>query len=629
MTKTFSLVAFCFFFFISTQFSSAKAPIKFGKVDIEDLKMTVYEPDTSAAAVVLCKYGFFNGNDYRFTTITRVKILKKSGVSLSEFSFPGKEDMQVRGKVYNLENGEVVEERLRNESIYKLKITEDYYRMKVALPNIKVGSIYDIETTQLLLPSEFAFQREIPVRYCELVLENTPEVEFRKRSRGYFPVMPQGDNAYVAKNVPAFKTESFMDSKENYISKFEFDILRVSFPGYFKGFTTSWEAVNKRLRSNSYFGGALTNGVGGLNAVKKEIEAKYSDPYDKMIAAYEAIKQVEWNEVESLFSTESHLGGVYKDKKANSAEINMMLYQLLQKLDVYALPVAISTRENGRLHQFYPSLEKLNYMFIRAKIGDKEYLLDATEKLMPADMLPLRCLNKTGRLINNESGTWIDLKTDKKDKSSSLYDLKLNENLEAEGTLKCKRFEYSAYDFRKQYKKYASEDEFLEAFEYEHPGLRVKDCTLTNLDSIYKPVSEDYTIKVSNLTQQVGEMIMINPFVFDKVESNPFKMEERKYPVDFAYKREKLVMFNLTIPDGYGFDAVPKPTRILLPEKSGSVLINYSVLGNKLSVTYVMKIDKAIFTSEEYAYLKHLYALVIEKHAEPVIIKKSQDAASL
>ncbi len=616
------------FLFIFCQLSFAKAPIKFGKVDIEDLKMTVYEPDTSAAAVVLCKYGYFNANNYNFTTITRVKILKKAGVSLSEFSFPGKEDMQVRGKVYNLVNGEIEEDKLKSESVFKLKITDDYYNMRVALPNVKVGSVYDIETTQSLLPGEFSFQREIPVKYCELILESTTVIDYRKRFCGFITVHSEGDKFYV-ENMPAFKSEPYMDSKENYLTKIEFDILSLFIPGYYKGFTTSWEAVNKVLRGRDGFGGALTNGVGSLSGIKKEIEAKYSEPYDKMIAAYEAIKEVKWNEIESLYASEGHLGGVYKDKKANSAEINMLLYQLLKKLDVYALPVAISTRENGQLHRFYPSLDKLNYMFVRAKIGDKEYLLDATEELMPADMLPVRCLNKSGRLINNQSGKWIDLKTDKKDKQSCVYKLQLNSELEVEGTLACEKFEYAAFDFRKAYQAFASEDDYLKNLEIQHPGLRVKEFTVSDLDSIYKPIKEEYSIKVNNIVQKVGDLVMINPFVFDKVEDNPFKLEERSYPVDFAYQREKLVMSTIKIPEGYVFNTVPKPSRIVLPEQAGSVLINYTTVGNVLNVLYKININKELFLPDEYGYLKQLYALIIEKQAEPVVIKKSEDEASL
>ncbi len=608
---------------ITSQLITAKAPIKFGKIDIAELEMTSYEHDTSAAAVVLCKYGYFSGNSYTYTEITRVKILKKSGVSLSEFTFPGKESMTVKGIVYNLENGEVIKEKLKRESIFKLKITDDVYRIRIALPNVKVGSVYEIQTTQTLLPVEFAFQREIPIKYCELVLEKSEYLDYRKRFKGFELISSDGNRFYV-ENMPAFKSEPFIDSKENYLSKFEFDILNVSIPEqlYYKSYTTSWESVNKRLRSYKDFGGVLTTGSLYLSDIKKDIEQKYSDPYDKLKAAYEAIKQVKWNGIESLYSSSTHLVGVFKDKKANSAEINMMLYQLLQKLDIYSLPVAISTRDEGRLDPVYPSLERLNYMFIWAKIDDKEYLLDATEEMLPLGMLPKRCLNQSGRLVNNESGKWIDLRTDKKDKVNIMYNLTITDELEAEGTMECSRFDYAAFNFRKKYKDYASEEEYLTDLEFENAGLRVKSFSLSDLDSIYKPIKEKYEIKVANFAQETGDLIMINPFVFSKENNNPFKLEERKYPIDFAYKKEKLIISNIVIPEGYTFNTIPKPARISLPEKAGSILINYSANGNSLNVIYKFILNKDRFSIEEYPYLKQLYALVIEKHSEPVIIKK-------
>lgn len=73
-----SLVIICIAFTVSAQ----KAPAKFGKIDIDDLKMTSYEPDTSAVAVILCQYGYFDANNFSYTFLRRIKILKPSGMGL-------------------------------------------------------------------------------------------------------------------------------------------------------------------------------------------------------------------------------------------------------------------------------------------------------------------------------------------------------------------------------------------------------------------------------------------------------------------------------------------------------------------------------------------------------------------
>lgn len=615
--------------FLTISSTYAKAPMKFGKISMEEMEMTTYEPDSSASAVVLCKYGYFNANELQFTSTRRVKILKKAGVDYSTFVFRGDKDVFVRAKVFNLENGKIIEEKVKNESIFKERVTEDYYRIRIALPNVKVGTVYDIEYAHSFLPIEFAFQEMIPIKHSELVLEESHLISFRKRSVGYETFKALPGNKFIATQMPAFKKEAYVNSIDNYITKFEFDILSIHVPGMYKSFTTSWEAVNKLLREHDYFGGLVDFGGTYWLDVKKRIEATCSTPYKKMEAAYDAVKKVKWNEYSSLLSTTTSLSTIYKDSEGNSAELNFMLLQLLRKLDIDALPVAMSTRSNGLLNPFYPSLEKLNYVIVRAEIDGKEYLLDATADLLPMGMLPKRCLNQQGRLITENSGRWVDLKTDKSDRQSIIYALDLKEDLSLEGNITYSRQDYDAYDFRRKYNNYASEEEYLQNLEEKYEGLRITNFELENLDSIKLPIKDKYDVKIKNMVQQVGDLAMIDPFLFEKIDENPFKLEKRNYPVDFAYNQEKTMISRFTIPENYTVTELPKPIRIKLPDNTASVLINYTALGNKINVTYKFKIAKPMFMPDEYDFLKQFYAVIIEKHAEPIIIKRNADAASL
>ena len=610
-------------------FSSAKTPIKFGKVTQEELEMTQYEADTSAVAVVLCKYGQLNSTDLSFTETRRVKILKKAGTEYSEFTFSGDNRTMVKAKVFNLIDGEVIENKLKRESIFKERVTENYYRIRVALPNVKEGTVYDIQVTHNFLPAEFAFQEDLPVLHSELYLETSPYIEFRKRKVGYLPIQSDGKNTYYCDNMEAFKAEPFINSAENYKTKFEFDILNISVPGYYRSFTTSWEAVNNQLASDENFGHAIFNSSAYLSKIKKEIEENCTTKLEKVQAAYDAIKKIKWNEYKSVYTSTESLGMAYKEGEANSADINLMLMQLLLKLDIHALPVVLSTRDNGTLHIIYPSLEKLNYVIVRTEIDDKEYLLDATDELLPLGMLPKRCLNERGRLVTNESGKWIDLQASQKDQETILYDLTLDDDLNLEGKLSFARYDYAAYDFRKSYKEFASEDDFLTAIETNNPGLLIKDYNLENLSDLDKPIKEKYSIKISNKVEKINDMILVNPFLFEQVEVNPFKLENREYPVDFAYLKTKYLISKITIPEGYQVESTPKPIKAYLPDKQSNILINYSVMGNSISVTYKLSLAKSKFMAQEYPLLKALYAEVIKKQAEPIILKPIQNEASL
>lgn len=614
---------------IYVSFANAKAPIKFGKVSLEELQMTTYDADTSATAVMLCKFGEFNAEEFTFTETRRVKILKKAGTEHSEFTFPGDQKTNVKCKVFNLENGEIVEEKMSKESIFKVKVTEDIYQIKVAIPNVKVGTVYDIQIFYNYLPPEFAFQEEIPVEHSELILEKSTYVEYRKRSTGYIHVNSENDRRFWCDNVEAFKSEPYINSSENYKSKFEFDLLNISYPGFYRSYTTSWDAVNDRLAASSYFGHAIFNGSAYLNQTKKEIEATCTTREEKARAAIAAIKKVKWNEYETIYTSTESLSSIYKEGKANSAEINLMLMQLLMKLDLPALPVVLSTRDNGVLNPFYPTLEKLNYVVIRTLIDDKEVLIDATDELLPLGMLPKRCLNGQGRLVTNEAGTWVNLRTDKADKESVLYDLTLTDDLKLEGQISLAKYDYAAYKFRKDYKEYASEEDYLTYLETSNPGLIIQDYSFKNIDNIYEPINEKYTVKMSNQIQNVNGMLLINPFFFDQIKENPFKLDNRQYPIDFAYTQSKMIITKITIPEGYQIETLPQPIRAVMPDKKSSILISYGIIGNSVSVSYKFILDKAVYSAEEYPLLKALYAEVVKKQAEPIILKPIRDEASL
>jgi len=615
-----------FVFALQSGFSQ-KAPIKFGKVSMEEMKMTVYEPDTSAAAVVLCDYGYFSSITYDFTRVIRYKILKKEGLYLASSIFPGTEKAVIQGVTYNLVDGKIVEDKLKNESIFKERVTEDYYRMRVAMPNVKVGSVFDVTYSHFLIPYYWYFQQKIPVKWSELVLEPITYITFRKTLTGDIPFFIHTDSRWVTKDVPAFKDEPFTTSSENYIGKFEFNIQEVFFPGngyyrtYYKAYTTDWNAVAKILSKDTYFGLAISVGL-FLSDAKKEIQGKYHTDLEKMQAACEYIKRVKWSNESSAFTSSPTLAIKFKEKSGNSADINLMLVELLRKLGINAEPVVLSTRENGILSRVYPSLIKLNYVIATATIGENVYLLDATEELMPAGMLPERCMNYNGRKLIDDVAWSIDLITDKKEKETAFYTMDLDTDLVFTGKIKFSRNEYSAFNFRKKYERHNGQQEYIENMEKNYPGLSVKEMTIENLDSIYLPIKDQYSVRIKNAVDIIDSLLYINPMFDLKMTETPFIIDERKYPIVYPYKIEKLFVATINIPEGYSVKTLPASVIVKMPDNSAFFKYSVTNLGNTINITYKFNIDKLEFSPLEYSDLRELYNQIIKKHSEPVILKR-------
>jgi hypothetical protein len=598
-----------------------KAPIKFGKIDKADLEMKTYPADTSAIAVILYDYGHFEG--FQFTHTLRIKILKKEGTSYGSQVFPiNAQKSDIKGIVYNLENGEIVESKLKPESIFKERVVENYYRVRIAMPNVKEGSVIDIEFIYLGLPTEWRFQDQIPVRWSELVIEPNKNVEFRKHFYGNQSLAINEEGRWVAKDVPSFKPEAYMSSVSDYITKFEIDILRVSSHYFVQEYTTTWEDVNIILKN--YYGELLKGFAIYLNTICKEIENKNSFPLDKIKASLEAVKKIKWNENITSFTTTPNLNSVYNKKIGNSAEINLVLIQLLRKLGLEAYPVVLSTRDNGSIFIFSPSLFKFNYVIACAKVDGKTYLLDATEELMPMGLIPERCINGQGRLVDEEKPAWVDLSNTKKEKKTIMYDLKLGPDKMLNGKISTARYDYSAFNFRKSYQKFNSQDEYLKDFEKNKQGLTVLNCKINNLDSIYKQLNEDYDVKIKDKINNSGNMLYLNPMFFEQLTENPFKMDVRQFPVDFIYPKEELYFLKLSIPEGYHVEEVPKSLTLKLPDNSASCSYQISISGNTLQLRFKFAINKPVFTIIEYADLKTFYSEIIKKQSENIILKSNK-----
>jgi hypothetical protein len=599
-----------------------KSPIKFGNVSINELQMKSYPEDTSATAVILCDYGYFDASAFQFTETMRIKILKKEGSDFGTNVFPANAKSLIKGITFNLENGKIVETKLRNESIYPERVTEDYYRMRVAMPDVREGSVLDIQITYPGMPYVWRFQSLIPEKYSELIVEQNPFIVFTKNLSGFEPLNSSDDVRWIARNMPAFKPEPYMNSAENYLTKMEIDLQEVNLPGYVQQASGTWESICNLLLKQNNFGKAL-DGSGYLSEIAKKIQATPCSRTEKLKLAYETIKnEVKWDEKSTLLTSNPSLGYVFKMKTGNSADINLMLIQLLKKLDFDVLPVLLSTRENGILSPVSPSLNKLNYVIARVNLDGKTMFLDATEPYMPYYLLPLRSLNYRGQTFELYGNKPVEISTDKKDKKVVVCNLKINDDFGITGNLNILDIDYAAYDFRKNYSKYNNQDAFLDDLRKDMPGLKIRTAEIRNIDSVYLPVEENYDIVLKgNNVENIGEIILA-PSIFDEINANPFKAEERKYPVDFGYNREKTIIITITIPEKFTVTNLPKPMSIKLPGNTATYYFEAVNSGNTIRISGKYMINKPVFAPNEYKLLKEFYNQIIKKQSESIILRK-------
>lgn len=621
MKNTFLILAL---FIVSIlEVKAGSEPMKYGKPETQDLQMTVYEADSSASAVVLCNYGYFNAQQFQFVHQMRIKILKETGKSNGNFYVPAAEKTNVRGQVVNMENGKAVVTKLGKDGIFIERVTGDTYRARVAFPNVKVGSVIDVEFFYTGVPYYWEFQKTIPMKWSELILEDNTYITLRKNFTGYIPFAAMSGDRWATSMVPAFHAESYVNNYENYISRMQIELSSIHIPGVlYKDYATSWQAVALTLQTHNEFGFQLSSPNLYLNSIEREIKNQTKDPYQRLEKAFAAIKMFKWNSQSSIWPSKEGISYAFNKKTGNSADINMSLAVLLRKLDIIANPVLLSTRDNGLIPQFSVSLDKLNYMIVKAYLPDTTFLLDATEENMPINMLPERALNGRGIEIPKESFFWVDLNPIKKDKQMSVVNCDITSDGTIKGDWMLSKYDYAAYDQREKYKSFNSEDDYLKSIENSNNGLSIDNYKNQMLDSLNNPFSEIIKITIKNKITKVGDKMYLNPFLFDRFTENPFKLETRQYPVDFTTAIDNKMNFIFRIPEGWAVEQLPKNVRMTLPDKSASILFSATNDEKMIQIAFKLAINKAVFIQTEYNDLKVFFDELVKKQTEMIVLKK-------
>ncbi|MEZ5001096.1 MAG: hypothetical protein R2727_10900 [Bacteroidales bacterium] len=173
-------------------------------------------------------------------------------------------------------------------------------------------------------------------------------------------------------------------------------------------------------------------------------------------------------------------------------------------------------RSNGIVNPIFPSSTSFNYVIAQAKIGKEYFLLDATDPLLMAGMLPERCLNGTGRTVVDGAGDWVDLTTGHIYEYNSALKLKIDESGELTGTLNNRREGYAAYRLRRMVEEEKSEEELIKSIESSNPGLTIEDHQYISLDSIDNPVEESYDVLISGRADVAGDIIYLNPMFLSR-----------------------------------------------------------------------------------------------------------------
>lgn len=619
-------------------------------VSEQDLLEKMHPNDTAAVAVYKYRYGktYFelkSGSWVMVTEVyTRLKVYKKEGYNYGTTQiFYYSDDRKAKGffsdaVTYNLVNGAIEKTTLKKEGEFEEEFEEDYTIKKIAMPNVREGSIveytYTIKTPYLAAFSDWYFQFRIPaddVRYDVSIPiyftyniystgfwpidESTPTVIYNKKTD-----VNDRHYSYKAQGVKAIREEAYVNNIDNYTSILKHEIASVSFPGMLPQLlSTDWVTVARKIYEDEMFGKELKFNSYFEKDIDRILKPGFT-PKQKADTVFAFVRErMNWND-ELGYRCHKGVKKAYSEKTGNDAEINLMLTAMLRYAGLDANPVLVSTRSNGIA--VFPTRYAYNYVVASVTIDGKIILMDATSKYAVPGILPARALNWVGRLIKSDGES---IEVNLMPAVNSRETVNLMAQIDAEGKITGKaRDLYSDYIAHMYRELFASleEEEYLQKKESVHKGMVISNYKLSNHKEPSKLLIEEYEFSSTMLADVIGGKIYFSPMLFFAMDENPFTSETRDYPVDFTYPAQQRHNITITLPPGYEVASLPQSASLAMEDNIGLFKYNITTAGNTIQLATVFDINFPTVSHEYYETLKAFFRRMNEKQNEKVVLVK-------
>ena len=626
---------------------------KYGKVSKEELEKSKSTLDSEAAGEILYEKAYvsmeFSTTENRFYVTTevegRIKIYDKDNL---DNRFLNKEVriyspnsvreklITFKGSTYNLENGKVVETKVKGADIFKEKKNKYYEVEKFAFPSIQNGSVVEYKYT-IVSPfyrniERWYFQQEIPIVYSEFSFSRPEFLVYSPDERGSLRGKVTEDkrtahgwnfqnvtSTHKFENVKPLKKEPFVFNPNNMKNSIRYELMKLEHPGFItENYSTTWAQIGKDLMNYSDFGGQL-KGNGFLDETVQSLSSSSSDQLGKMQTIFNYVKSnTTWNNYYGI-STDSGVRTAFKDKTGNAADINLMLVSMLQKAGLNASPVVLSSVRNLMVNYTFPSISSLDFVIASVEINNKLYLMDATEKYSNINMLPLRDLNHRGfKIAENGNIQEIQLTNYALSTEKENINVSLSPDGKISGTFVETKDQYFAMTDKMSRIEDPKEFEksYLEEFNFDVEGFKID-------ENAEKGILR-YTFKFTDVPggELIGSKLILNPLLFTQLTKSSFGQESRDYPLEFGSVISKSKVIKIKIPEGYTVESLPAEKSFVVDENVAGYVYKVEEKDGFIILNSVYEIAHSMLPANYYKPMKDFEKNQIAAEGQEVVLVK-------
>ncbi|WP_205511453.1 DUF3857 domain-containing protein [Longitalea arenae] len=636
------LVCSCLWLALVKLCSAQKTLPEFGQITAAESAITECAFDKEADAVVLFDAAYADHND-RYNLIVnrriRIKILKPQGNRHGDIAihYRNPDDIQyvsdIEAYTCNFTNNGTVPaiKKVPHSAIYRQKLNERISVVKIAMPDVKVGSIIEYKYTTTSKNynylDDWYFQRDLPVMHSQFSLVIMPNYEFAYRvyKSDQLPIeikqeKGSGKIYFEMNNIAGLRDEPFMDAEKDYLQHVAFQLS--GYQGSFGGTTrymTTWDEVTRELMGNPSFGAQLNKNIPVGEEWLNKIKAMPS-AFERMAAIYNFIYDAIGSDGTSSIASTNGVKETWEKKKGSTGDINLLLINLLKTAGLEVYPLLVSERGHGKVIPEYPFIDQFNKVMAYVLIDGRYYVLDAAGSYTPPFMTPFSVINTKAFVVNRKKGGIISLtETRKKDRNFVNINARIDENGALTGEADIQSNEYARLTRMRAWER--DKERFRENyFTRYQAGMKMDSLVMQNLDNDSLPLQQQFHFSIPPTVS--GDYRLINLNLFTGIAKNPFISDIRFTNIDYGCLQTHVVTEAISLPQALKIENLPKNIRMIMPDTSISFSRYLELKNDLLLVRYEIATTRSVFTADEYEYVKNFYKKMAELMNEQIVLKK-------
>ncbi|HXZ13504.1 MAG TPA: DUF3857 domain-containing protein [Candidatus Sulfotelmatobacter sp.] len=540
---------------------------------------------------------------------------------------------------------EVKEKDAVEVGISSFEVYSDLRTKAIKFPEANPGSVVGFESVQKQRPYVFEdawyFQKAVPVRRSRLVLQLPPGWEFRTIWANHPEQKPEtiGVNQYAweVTDSPAVEIEPAMPPWNAVAGHMGIKYYPRD-PAMRSRTTGTWKDIG--LWYNELTASTRTISP-GIQQKASELTAGLTDPIAKMKALAEFTqRQIRYAAIEvGIGGVLPHPApDVFVHRYGDCKDKATLLSAMLHVIGIESYYVSIDT-ERGLVQPDFPSMqfdhvilairlpESVPDNVLYAVVKDPELGLllffDPTEEYVPLGYLPWELQNNYGLVFGPKGGELMKLPllpapTNRLLRTGTVT---LTASGKLDGAFQEVSWGGPAQDKRAQMllAPPAQRRKVIESF----LGNSLSDFTLTkasvgNLELYDQSLTLEYRVVADSYAKAAGNLLILRPRVVGSKQWSILSGKPRKYPIEFPEATRQDDVFDITLPDGYVVDELPKPVNVECPY--GSYKSQVQMSGNTLHYTRTYEIKDVYVPTEKLDEVKgFLNQIAADERASAVL----------